>query len=108
VYPAEGRVTVNEVIDGEPSISHYGDRTWIGQWYRLRVDADSATGAMAIYVDDVYQGTDYAQTANRGGLSGLSTGNFSAEFDDFSIESVPDPGATLLLLSMGLAGPAAF
>jgi hypothetical protein len=91
VYPAAGAITVSEVSDGVETASHFGDRTWIGQWYRLRVDADSATGEIVVYADGVYQGTHYAQTTTRSGFSGLSTGNadpnfdYTAAFDNFKV-----------------------
>jgi len=91
VYPAEGSITLYEVIDGIATVGHYGGRTWIGQWYRLRVNADSVTGAMAIYLDGVYAGTHVVQTDIRSGFSGLCTGNgdvdidYTAAFDNFKV-----------------------
>jgi hypothetical protein len=59
---------------------------------------DSVTGAMAIYVDGVYQGTHSAQTTIRSGFSGLCTGNavpdldFTAAFDNFKVSRLGGGG----------------
>jgi hypothetical protein len=57
---------VTEVIDGVAHGYSYGG-PWLGSdtWFDLRVDADRATGDLAVYVNDVYL---FA-------ASGLSVGN---------------------------------
>ena len=57
------------------SIGHASDR-----WYNLKVDADSATGELAIYLDDAYIFTYFASTPYRSGLSGVISGNDSRIF----------------------------
>ena len=53
-----------------------------------RADANSSTGEIDFYVDDVYVFTHIVQTNIRTGLSGLIGGNGGGTFDDFSVTSL--------------------
>jgi len=57
-------------------------------WYKLRVDADSETGVISVFVDDVYVGTwaTPAPASARSGLTGLHSGNSGGAFDNFRIQ----------------------
>jgi len=100
---------VVELIDGIGHGYSYGGPS-IGSttWYDLRVDADSVTGDLKVYLDDVYLFTHRTSNPYRTGLSGLWSGNAVGYFDNFSLTSddiapVPEP-ATMLLLASGLVG----
>ncbi|EKE16504.1 MAG: hypothetical protein ACD_11C00004G0002 [uncultured bacterium] len=54
-------------------------------WYKLGVDADSLTGEIKVYMDNVYLFTHNAATNNRAGLSGFNSGNSGGYFDDFKL-----------------------
>ena len=90
---------VSEIIDGAGSDFYYGSRTVHNTWYDLSVDADSASGELGIYLDDTYIFSYYASTPYRTGLSGVSSGNGGAYFDNFQITPVP---SAVILGSLGL------
>ncbi|KKQ98018.1 MAG: hypothetical protein UT24_C0005G0037 [Candidatus Woesebacteria bacterium GW2011_GWB1_39_12] len=56
-------------------------------WYTMRVETNSLSGELAIYLNDVYILTHIATTSNRIGLSGLNSGNGGGSFDDFTLTS---------------------
>jgi len=95
MYPAAGATSiwVDEFIDGaEWQSYHYAFEASEFTWYTLKVIADSQTGKLDIYVDNVLVASHFVQTPYRSGLSGLHSGNARDEFDDFSvswIDSVP-------------------
>jgi hypothetical protein len=65
------------------------------QWYDFRLNADSTTGKIDIYLDDTYLLTHNSQIVQRMGSSGFITGcNFLSPnpvifFDNFSITPAP-------------------
>lgn len=67
-------------------------------WYDLRVDADSATGELALYVDGARLFTYRAATTYRTGLSGLNSGNTGGRFDDFRLTGLT--GAEPVIVSI--------
>jgi len=88
-YPYGIGFRVMEVIDGN---FYYGDYPTIfseRKWQDLKIDANSITGELAIYLDDEYIATHTVVTPNRTGLSGISSGNAGGSFDDFSLTSKP-------------------
>jgi len=105
-----GSARLVEFIDGQAHVYNYpapGFDDTIQIFHDWRVDADSATGALAVYMDGAYLFTHVATTQYRTGLSGVYSGNQHGYFDDFRITSddittVPEPGSTLLLLSIGI------
>ncbi len=102
---------VDEYVDGQAHTYYYDvhglfqDTIW--NFYDLKVEANSATGDLAVYLDGVYLFTHNTSTAYRTGLSGVYSGNEHGYFDNFSvtsddISSVPEP-SILLLFGIGLA-----
>jgi hypothetical protein len=90
IYPMVDQVRVNDCIDGScwgvgPTYSYTYSAAY-GPWYKLRVDANSITGELAVYVNDVYLFT-YTSIPNRSGLSGLNNGNTATYWDDFRLIS---------------------
>jgi hypothetical protein len=107
IYPNSAGINVVEVVDGGWSESNY---VWTQdyKWYDLRVEANSATGELGIYLDDTYILTYSTSTPYRTGLSGVTSGNAGGYFDDFRVASknttpVPNP-STMLLLGSGILG----
>lgn len=90
-YPGYGRIEVweqNFDLDPVYSQTMYDFYYPGGGWNRLRVDADSRTGALKIYMDDVLLFTHQTTIAERSGLSGLNSGNYGTFFDDFKVRKV--------------------
>jgi hypothetical protein len=54
----------------------------------LRVEGNSNTGDIKVYLDNEYKFTYHATTPNRLGQSGVITGNAGASFDDFRISVI--------------------
>ena len=87
IYPYWTGIVVNEVIDGEWFMLPYERGTAPNNWYYLRVDANSSTGELAIYLDEAYIFTYFASTPYRTGSSGVISGNAVGYFDNFSVTS---------------------
>jgi hypothetical protein len=85
VYPYTAGLYINEKLNGLSTIFEYGFRTRHNWWYDLRVDVNSFTGELDIYVDDTYIFTYTVTTPKRTGQSGVTFGNGGANFDDFKI-----------------------
>jgi hypothetical protein len=80
-----------EMINGTEYTYSYGG-PWIGGdvHYDLRVEADSRTGKLKVYVDGVYLFTHVVGTQYRTGLSGVFSGNEHGYFDNFALTSDAD------------------
>ena len=79
-------VDISERINGVGNRTTYsfsGDKVGV-----YRVDANSETGEIDFYVDDVPVFTHTVQTDIRTGLSGLIGGNGGGTFDEFSVTSL--------------------
>jgi hypothetical protein len=100
IYPGVFLSTI-EHFDGVENRYFYpntnGDRCltcWEkNTWYTMRVDANSLTGEIAIYVDGEYITTHTVATPHRTGLTGLNGGNAGGSFDNFTI--TPANGAPI-------------
>ncbi len=85
VYPGSGGIWGSEIINGVgyatfyPYDINYNDNLW----YTLKVEADSISGNILVYVNDVYLFTYTATTPNRTGQTGLINGNSGGYFDNF-------------------------
>ena len=87
VYPFSAGIAIWEKVDGTTTSVYYGHRTSHNTWYNLSVDADSASGEISIYIDGTYVSTYTASTPYRTGLSGVTSGNGGAYFDNFELTS---------------------
>lgn len=85
LYPAAGGLRVWEWVAGQHiDISYsldFRERTW----HRLRVEANSRSGRINIYVNDTYWGSYKAASLRRAGLSGLFGGNNGGHYDNYSL-----------------------
>jgi len=109
IYPAWTGLVVCEYINGGIPLTTFNHRTETYNWYDLKVEADSSTGELSIYLDDSYIDSYFASIP-RAGLSGVISGNAAGNFDNFRLTSddinpVPEP-TTILLLGPGLLGVA--
>ena len=96
-YPLSTGITVIEYIDGIFNVNNYNYRTSLDRWYNLKVEADSETGALAVYLDNAYLFTHVANTAHRTGLSGVIAGNAGGYFDDFRLTSDDIPPIPIVI-----------
>lgn len=99
-------LTVDEYINGVRYNHNYPLEVLERTWYTLKVDANSLTGELAIYLNDTYLRTQALETTYRTGLTGFLSGNGGGSFDDFRLTStnpVPLP-LTVWLLGSGLLG----
>jgi hypothetical protein len=56
-----------------------------GTWHRLRIEANSRSGRINIYVNDTYWASYEAASLRRAGLSGLFGGNSGGHYDNYSL-----------------------
>ena len=109
IYPFSTGLRVQEMVDGNATQFLYEHRTWADTWYDFRVEADSNTGELAIYLDNDFILTHQTNSLYRSGLSGVWSGNASAYFDDFQLNSddiavVPEPASLAIWCVLGLVG----
>ena len=90
LYPgySSNSLWVIEFIEGIPYTYKYPLTTSTSTWYSLKVDANSSTGELKIYLDNEYILAHTAITTHRTGRSGFTTGNNGANFDDFRVSWV--------------------
>ena len=86
IYPGHF-LRVLESVDGVIQSTIYPDSSDKMTWYTMRVDANSLTGELAIFLDGTHLQTHIVTTTHRVGLSGLNSGNAGGSFDDFQITS---------------------
>lgn len=106
-----GNARVVEFTDGQAAVYYYpapgfDDTDW--RFYDWKVEADSATGAMTVYLDDTYVFTHTVTTPYRTGLSGVYSGNEHGYFDDFrftdNIAPIPEPSSFVMFAGLGAMG----
>jgi hypothetical protein len=90
LYPAVHAVWVAAVVDGVavkeavlPISNAIGNNTW----HELRVDANSVSGEVAVYLNGANLSGYQAETPHRTGRSGVFSGNAGVSYDDFRIVS---------------------
>lgn len=86
VYPAGEGVFITEKKDGVDTPFKHPIFTSNLVWYNLKIEADSSSGNLKVYLDNTYLFTYSVTTLNRTGLSGLFSGNAGGYFDNFSIK----------------------
>lgn len=94
VYPAGGFIEVHEHINGVTYGVHFPYPSLANDtWYDLKVDADSTSGDIKVYLDGNYLLTYTATAPIRTGQSGVLNGNAGGYFDNFTItsDSIVDP-----------------
>lgn len=96
IEPTYDRIRVIEKVDGNTVDYHYPVSLNDGQWYNLRVEADSTTGEIDMYVDGIYRGTHYSVVEEKVGPTGLFTAcdnlispPLGLYIDNFSIKIPP-------------------
>jgi hypothetical protein len=94
IYPLRRGLNLNEAKDGGSISLRYVIPTSHDTWYKLRVNANSVTGELDIYIDDSYIFTYKANTMIRTGQSGVTSGNGGAYFDDFKITNFFPPAVS--------------
>ena len=85
LYPAAHRLIVVEFFEGQAIETYYPVDFRESTWYRLRAEANSRSGRINIYVDDVYLTSHKAASIRRAGFSGLFGGNSGGYFDNYSL-----------------------
>lgn len=86
-------ITVAEVEEGTWHSTGYSYPISNGVWYNLKVTANSSTGEVKVYIDNVYVLTHFLTTTHRTGQTGAFHGNAGGYFDNFLItsSSIVDP-----------------
>ena len=84
--PYWNRLTITEAVDAQPLSFDWGGDWQRDTWYKLRIDANSATGDVKVWVNNVYLFTYTVQSARRSGMVGLHSGGFGSTWDDFSVQ----------------------
>jgi hypothetical protein len=106
-YPSWTGIVVAEFKNGQIALSPLEHRTEGDRWYDLRVEANSSTGELAVYLNNSFL-FNYSSTVPRSGLTGVISGNAAGYFDNFQVTSndiaaVPEH-ASLALWSLGALG----
>jgi len=87
IYPGSGSIWVDELIDGigYPTSYPYSINYNENLWYLQKVEADSVSGDLRVFINNEYIFTYHTLTPNRSGQSGLMNGNSGSYFDDFKL-----------------------
>jgi hypothetical protein len=85
IYPAAGGLRVWEWVAGQHIDKNYSLSFRENTWHRLRIEANSRSGRIDIYVNDVYLTSYKAASLRRAGLSGLFGGNSGGHYDNYSL-----------------------
>ena len=85
IYPAAGGLRVWEWVAGEFIDISYSLDFRERVWHRLRIEANSKSGRINIYVNDTFWASYKAESLRRVGLSGLFGGNNGGHYDDYSL-----------------------
>lgn len=92
---SNGTITVAEVEAGTWHSTGYSYPFSINdnKWVNLKVIANSSTGELNVYVDNIYVLTHVLTTTHRTGQTGVIHGNAGGYFDNFKItsNSIVDP-----------------
>lgn len=88
---SNGTITVAEVEAGNWHSTSYSYPYSVNdnEWVNLKVEANSSTGGLNVYVNNVYVLTHLLTTTHRTGQSGVIQGNAGGYFDNFSIKWGP-------------------
>ena len=82
--------------DANVSVTYYPYQFYERKWQTLKLDANSLTGEIAVYLDGEYLFTHtVGANTRRMGLSGFNSSNAGASFDDFRVTSPTTCGSTL-------------
>ena len=81
-----GEVVNTEVISAYDYGDNDGVRWQPNTWYKVRIDANSRTGRVKVWVDDVYRFTHTVQVIQRSGKIGLHSGSFGSDWDNFYLQ----------------------
>jgi len=85
INPASEGVVVSERTPVEYTSFTYSGPASTHVWYELKVEANSASGELNIYLDDNYLATHNVVSLIRTGQSGIYTGNAGGYFDNFNL-----------------------
>ena len=97
MYTNVNQVYVYSKINGIFAATSYPVTSLSNTLYHFKVDADSVTGTISVFVNDSLKVTHTVNSIYRTGLSGLTCGNGGATFDNLSITPIyrlPDTGQT--------------
>ena len=94
IYPLRRGLNINEGKEEGGVSLRYNFPTTHDTWYTLRVNVNSVTGLIDIYIDGSYIFTYKATTMICTGKSGVVSGNGGAYFDDFKITNVFPPAVS--------------
>lgn len=89
MYPAAGTngLYITEVSDGVSKSVSFPYQYLENTWYNLKVNANSASGELKVYIDNTYLFSYTVSTTTRIGQSGINNGNSGGYFDDFILDS---------------------
>ena len=85
MYPLLQNIGVYSNVNGLKTVTYYSANSSYDTLYRFKVAADSNTGTITVFVDDSQKVTHTASSIYRTGLTGVSSGNSGASFDNLLI-----------------------